>query len=323
MTHYTQVTVFGGTGFLGRYVIDRLADLGVTVRVATRSPANAYFLRTAGTVGQVVPVLCNIHEDNSVFNAIQGSDWVINLVGILAEKGKHNNFENLHHTFPARLSAMAARCNVKNLVHVSALGASGQSPSAYARSKAMGETAVLLNFPRASILRPSIMYGKEDRFFNFFARMASLSPFLPLIGGGVTKFQPVYVGDVADAILKCLTQENAVGRIYELTGTDIYSFRDLLEKMMRITGVQKPFLKIPFGLAKVQGAVFQRLPGALLTVDQVKQLQSDNVFSHDKPGLHQLGITPETLDAILPTYLKRFQPGGRFAGTRHIGQRAA
>jgi NADH dehydrogenase len=317
MAHYTTVTVFGGTGFIGRYLIDKLADLNVIVRVATRSPSRAYFLRTAGTVGQVVPILCNIHDDNSVQQAIQGSDWVINLVGELNEGRGKNSFEKIHHEFPARIAALAAKNKVQRLVHVSALGASLSSKSVYAQTKYAGEVNVSANFPEATILRPSVVYGPEDRFFNFFAKMASIAPFLPLIGGGKTQFQPVYVGDVVKAIIASLKQpeENVQGKIFELGGDEVLSFKSLMQKMAQFTGQKSKLLSIPFPIAKIQGAVFQMLPGSLLTIDQVKQLQSDNVVSGTKPGLHELGITPENLDAILPAYLTRFR-GGRFAYKR-------
>ena len=317
MAHYTQVTVFGGTGFIGRYLIDRLANLGLIVRVATRSPASTYFLRTAGTVGQVVPILCNIHNDDHVQQAIQGSDWVINLVGTLAEGGKSQSFEKLHHEFPARIAAIAEKSGVKRLVHVSALGATLESKSVYAQSKAKGENAVMTNFPQATILRPSVVYGPEDRFFNFFAKMATIAPFLPLIGGGKTRFQPVYVGDVVKAIIASLKQptEHVQGKIFELGGDQVYSFKSLLQKLAQFTGTKSRLLTIPFPIAKIQGAILQYLPGSLLTVDQVQQLKNDNVVTGTKPGLKDLGITPEDLDAILPSYLTRFR-GGRFAFKR-------
>ena len=317
MAHYTTVTVFGGTGFIGRYLIDKLADQGVTVRVATRSKASAYFLRTAGAVGQVVPVICNIHDDNSVQNVVAGSDWVINLIGSLTGKGKNGSFEKLHHEFPARLAAIAARNNVKRLVHVSSLGAAANAASNYAQTKAKGESALSNNFPEATILRPSIVYGAEDRFFNRFAQLATISPVLPLIGGGKTLFQPVFVGDVVKAIMVALKQpeEQVQGKIFELGGDDVLSFKQLMQKMAEFTGNESKLVSLPFALASLQGRILQHLPGALLTVDQVKQLKSDNVVSGEKPGLHDLGITPETLDAILPAYLHRFR-GGRFAFKR-------
>lgn len=317
MTHYTTVTVFGGTGFIGRYVIDRLADLGVQVRVATRSQASAYFLRTAGNVGQVVPVPCNIHDDNSVARLVNGSDWVINLIGALAEKGKKGSFEAIHHQFPARLGAIAARAGVKRLVHVSALGASLDSASVYASTKAKGEAALMNNFPAATILRPSVVYGPEDGFFNLFAKLAGIFPVLPLIGGGETLFQPVYVGDVASAVMAALKEptEDVAGKIFELGGDEVLSFRGLLERMEEYTGGHSAMVKIPFPVASMMGRVLQRLPGAMLTVDQVRQLKTDNVVSGTKPGLPDLGITPETMANILPSYLSHYA-GGRFAFKR-------
>lgn len=312
MTHYTQVTVFGGTGFIGRYVIDQLADLGVTVRVATRSVASGYFLRTAGSVGQVVPFVCDIHDDADVRHAVEGSDWVINLVGLLAEKGKKQTFEKVHHEFPERLAKACARAGVKRFVQLSALGASISGPSNYARTKALGEEAVFRNFPEATILRPSVVFGPEDRFFNMFAQMASILPAVMIVGGD-TQFQPVYVGDVAQAVVKSLTASDVQGKVFELAGDERYSFRGLMQKMFDYTGQQKAVVSLPFALAKIQGAVLQHLPGQLLTVDQVRQLRVDNVTTGANPGLSALGIVPETLDAILPQYLKRFYPGGRFA----------
>lgn len=318
MAHYTTVTVFGGTGFIGRYVIDKLADAGVIVRVATRSPASAYFLRTAGTTGQVVPFACNIHDDASVAKAVEGTDWVINLIGILAEGGKQQRFDTLHHLFPKRLAAAAANAGMKRLVHVSALGASLQAESVYASTKAKGEEAILQAFPDASILRPSIVFGPEDNFFNRFARMAAISPFLPLIGGGKTLFQPVYVDDVASAVIRCCTlpHSDVKNRIFELGGDEVHSFRHLLKMMLDIIGIDRKFATISFGIARIKGAVLQHLPGAILTVDQVAQLRTDNIVSGALPGLRDLGITPETLESILPTYLGQYRTGGNIAHRR-------
>lgn len=316
MAHYTKATIFGGTGFLGRYVVENIADNNVTIRVPTRSMAKGYFLRMAGGVGQVVAQGCNIHDDLSVQKAIEGSDWVINLVGALSEQGT-SSFEKLHHEFPERLARLCQQSGVKRLVHVSSLGADENAPSLYARTKALGEQAILREFPKATILRPSVMFGPEDRFFNFFAQMAVFSPVLPLIGGGKTQFQPVYVNDVARAIVESVRrpEQEVQGKIFELGGDERYSFKGLLEKLADFTGKKRHLLNIPFGLAKIQGAIFQHLPGTLLTVDQVRQLMTDNVVSGAKPGLKELGIVPETLDAILPQYLGRFS-GGRFAFKR-------
>lgn len=312
----TQVTIFGGTGFIGRYLVDSLADLGVTIKVATRHPQSVYFLRTAGSVGQVVPVLCDIHNDASVANAVAGSDWVINLVGVLTEKGK-NNFDAVHAEFPARLAKAARAANVSRFVQVSALGADKNAASHYARSKAQGETNVLAELPNASILRPSIIFGPEDGFFNRFARLASIAPFLPLIGGGKTLFQPVYVGDVVVAIVACLTSSKDVqGKIFELAGPEQLSFKDCLQRMMDVTQLQCRLVPVPFAVARIKGAVLQYLPGKVLTLDQVRSLQSDNILSNANPTLKDLGITPTPLDAILPSYLKRYRAGGKFAARR-------
>lgn len=312
MSTAKQITIFGGTGFVGRYLIDRLCDLGFTVRVATRRPSGVYFLRTAGFVGQVVPVPCDIFNDDHLRMAIGDSSHVVNLVGIIAEKRK-NNFTNVHTDFPARLARIAAEQGVERFVHISALGADENAISHYAQSKARGEQAVLSAFPQASILRPSIIFGPEDNFFNRFAQLASLSPALPLIGGGKTKFQPVYVGDVANAIIQCLTKTEGVqGQTFELAGDDVYSFRDLMDKILTETKHKRRLVPVPFALAKLKGAVLQYLPGQLLTVDQVRSLKVNNVAT-GKPGLNALGISPTPLDAVLPTYLNRFRPGGRFA----------
>jgi uncharacterized protein YbjT (DUF2867 family) len=315
MKNKKQITVFGGTGFIGRYVIDRLCDQGYTIRVATRSPSSAYFLRTSGAVGQVVPVACNIFNDASIAEAIAGSSHIINLVGILAEKGRQT-FESVHQYFPASLARLAARNHIERFVQVSSLGAGENASSQYAQSKAAGEKAVLAAFPQAAILRPSIVFGPEDGFFNRFARMAQIMPMLPLIGGGHTKFQPVYVGDVADAIVRSISAPDVVTGTFELGGDDIYSFKELMEKMFTYTAQPRTLVTVPFALAKAKGAVLQYLPGQLLTVDQVRSLSTDNVISGKYPGLRDFSINPTPLDAILPTYLTRYRPGGRFSKSR-------
>lgn len=308
-----QVTVFGGTGFIGRYVVDRLCDLGYTVKVATRRPSGAYFLRTAGVVGQVVPVACDIQNDDSVLYALQGSDIAINLVGILNEKGRKQRFNKIHYDFPVRFGNLAKTAHIKRLVHVSSLGADTHAASHYAQTKAFGEHALHDIFPSVTILRPSIVFGPEDRFFNLFAQMASVLPFLPLIGGGKTKFQPVYVDDVAKAIIAVLQRNDTIGKTYELGGDQIFSFKELMEKIFAVTGLKKPLIPVPFFFATIKGAVLQCLPGQLLTVDQVRSLKADNVLSGKNPGLKDLGIAATPLDAVLPSYLSRFRVGGRFA----------
>lgn len=299
------VTVFGGTGFVGRYVVAQLAQDGATIRVATRHPASAYFLRCLGRPGQIVPVNCDVFDDASVFNALDGATHAVNLIGILTQSGK-NNFENIHHLVARRIAENAAKARLQKLVHVSAIGADIKGGSAYARSKGFGEQAVHLAFPDATILRPSIIFGPEDNFFNRFARMARFTPFLPLIGGGKTRFQPVYVGDVASAVATALGRKDTNGKVYELGGPDILSFRALLEKMMRHTGQNRRLAWLPWPIALMKGAVLGRLPGRLLTADQVRSLKTDNVVGEKAMGFKALGIAPKSLDLILPTYLNRY-----------------
>lgn len=312
------ITIFGGTGFLGRHVVWALAKTGATIRIATRSPQHAYFLRPAGTVGQVVPVFCNIRDDASVAAVLKGATHAINLVGILNQSGR-NTFYRLHVEAAERI-AKACRVNdVQLLVHVSALGASLDAPSKYSQSKAQGENKVIHAFPRSVILRPSVIFGPEDNFFNMFASMARLSPCLPLIGGGHTKFQPVYVGDVAKAVRNILDDtaaEKYYGQIYELGGPRIYTFRKLMEILKECTYQEVFLAPVPVPLAKVMGAIAGLLPGQPLTVDNVRSLAKDNVIQPGTPGLKELGVEPTGLEGILPTYLSHYRPGGKFAQKR-------
>jgi len=310
-------TVFGGGGFIGRHFVRRLARTGAVIRVPTRHAARVKVLRTAGVVGQIVPEMIDVFDDAELGAAIQGADMVVNLIGILAET-RRDSFVKVHEELPGRIARIAAAVGVPRLVHVSALGAAGDSPSAYARTKAAGEAAVLAAFPKATILRPSIVFGPEDDFFNRFAAMSLLSPVLPLIGGGETRFQPVYVGDVADAIMAALDRADVQGRIYELGGPSVLTFRQLLEKMMAETGRHRLLAPIPWGLAKLMASFAEWIPGQPLTRDQVEQLKRDNVVSGSSPGLAELGIRATAAEVILPTYLDRFRPGGRFAKESRI-----
>jgi NADH dehydrogenase len=313
ITQGRRVTVFGGSGFIGRYVVRRLAAEGWVVRVACRDAIAAAFLKTAGAVGQVVPMHVDITAEDAVLDAaIAGSDAVINLVGILYERGKRS-FQAIHADAPARIARLAEKNGVSRFVQMSALGADAGSASAYARSKAAGETGVLAAFPQATIIRPSIVFGPEDGFFNRFACMARYSPGLPLIGGGHTRFQPVYVCDVADAIIRTLHEDAARGQIYELGGPRIYTFRALMELMLHELRRHRGLIPLPFWIADIQASILQLLPIPLLTRDQVRQLQRDNVLTGTKPGLAQLGIQPTALELILPTYLDIYRKGGRFA----------
>jgi NADH dehydrogenase len=304
-------TVFGGSGFIGHHLVRRLGKTGAVVRVPSRHVTRVKALRTAGVVGQIVPEMIDVFDDAELGAAIQGADQVINLIGILAESSG-DGFVKVHEELPGRIARIAAAAGVSRLVHVSALGAAADSGSAYARSKAAGETAVRAAFPNAAILRPSIVFGPEDDFFNRFATMSLMSPALPLIGGGHTRFQPVYVGDVADAIMAALDRPDAVGRTYELGGPGVYSFRELMEKMMAETGRERLLVPLPWGVAKLMAGLVEWIPGAPLTRDQVELLKQDNVLSGTAPGLADLGLRPTSLEIILPTYLDRFRKGGRF-----------
>lgn len=312
------ITIFGGTGFLGRHVVWALAKTGATIRIATRSPQHAYFLRPAGTVGQVVPVFCNIRDDASVADVLKGATHAINLVGILNQSGR-NTFYRLHVEAAERIAKACRANDVQLLVHVSALGASLDAPSKYSQSKAQGEHKVIHAFPRSVILRPSVIFGPEDNFFNMFASMARLSPCLPLIGGGHTKFQPVYVGDVAKAVRNILDDaaaEKYYGQIYELGGPRIYTFRKLMESLKECTYQDVFLAPVPVPLAKVMGALAGLLPGQPLTVDNVRSLAKDSVIQPGTPGLKELGVEPTGLEGILPTYLSHYRPGGKFAQKR-------
>ena len=306
------VTVFGGAGFIGRHVVRRLAKRGWRVVIATRRPANAMFLKPLGVVGQIVPMAVDIHSDSSVAAAVRTSDHVINLVGILYDS-RRESFERVHGEAAGRIARLAKAAGAQRFVQVSAIGADKAAAAAYARSKAMGEEAALTAFPEATILRPSIVFGPEDNFFNLFAGMALMSPFLPLIGGGRTRFQPVYVGDVADAVMVAIDRLDVAGRIYELGGPQVYSFRALLEMMLTEIHRKRRLIPVPWGLAMLQGTVLGSLPKPLLTRDQVTMLKRDNVVGETAATLADLDIAPTAVESILPSYMVRFRPGGRFS----------
>lgn len=305
------VTIFGGSGFMGRHIVRALANEGWRVRVAVRRPNTAHFLRPMGRVGQVQLLKTNVLDEAAVDMAVRGADAVINLVGILSQTGSQR-FEALHTQAAERIAKAAAAHGAAHVLHVSALGASADSPSAYARSKAQGEARVREAFPAATIFRPSILFGPEDDFFNRFAWLARLSPALPLIGGGHTRFQPVYVGDVARAALNALSDPSTAGKTYELGGPEIITMKQVMQLVLKETHRRRLLLPVPFGLARIQGAVLGLLPKPLLTLDQVRLLQSDNVVSEGALTLRDLGIVPEAVEAILPSYLWRFRKTGEF-----------
>ncbi|MBN66506.1 MAG: complex I NDUFA9 subunit family protein [Rickettsiales bacterium] len=299
------VSVVGGSGFLGRYVVHALADAGYTVRVLTRHPSQAEFLRPAGDVGQIVPDYADITKPDTLRKKLKGSYAVVNLVGVLAESGRQT-FQNVQAEGAKQLAESAKEAGVKRFVQVSALGIDHALPSRYARSKRLGEDAVLSMYPDAIIMRPSIIFGAEDEFFNKFARMAILSPALPLIGDGKTKFQPVYVDDVAHAITATL-QDPAAKGIYELGGPDVYRFEELMEYILRVTKRNRLLVHIPFPAASLIGRFTSLLPNPPLTADQVRLLKYDNVVSGEYPGLDALGIVPQTVDMIVPQYLAHWR----------------
>lgn len=302
--------VFGGTGFIGRQVVRVLTKAGYRVKIVTRVPESVVAEKVSGTVGQVVAFPCN-YTAASIADAVKGSDVVINLVGILFEK-KRARFESIHVELPQMIAQACAQHQVPRFVHLSAIGID-RSKSHYAVSKKHGEEAVLRFFPDATILRPSVVFGTADRFFNRFAKMAKLTPFLPLIGGGHTKFQPVFVGDIADAVMAVLKNEATRGKIYELGGPQTLSFKELYRHMFAVTHQPRLLLPVPFCVAKMQGAVLSLLPSPPLTADQVESLKSDNVVQAGALTFKDLGIVPTALDVILPTYLQQYRPGGRFA----------
>jgi uncharacterized protein YbjT (DUF2867 family) len=301
-------TVFGGAGFIGRHVVQRLARQGFIVRVAGRDTEKAGRLRTLGAVGQVVPVAASVTEEGSVARAVAGAEAVVNLVGILFER-KPGDFQRIQAEGAGRVARLAAAAGARRLVHLSAIGADAGSASLYARTKAEGEAAVRAAFPAATILRPSVVFGPEDQFFNRFAALAALLPVMPVVCGG-TRFQPVYVGDVADAVMAAIAREDAQGRTYELGGPRVMTMREVLEFVLEQTHRRRPLLPMPEGLLRLQARLGELLPTPPLTRDQLILLGRDNVVAEGAPGLADLGISPKAVEAIVPAYLARFRPGG-------------
>ncbi len=304
-------TVFGGTGFIGRYIVARLAKAGAVVRVVTRHKQSAYFLRTNGVVGQVVPVSSTYQSAAEIERDVAGSDIVINCLGILHES-KHSTFDHVHTEVPKWIAEACARHQVARFIHLSALGVD-QAHSYYAKSKIAGEREVLSVYPTATILRPSVVFGAEDKFFNMFATMAKYAPVLPLIGGGKTRFQPVFVGDVADAVQAALAQPASQGRVYELGGPEVLSFKELMERMFKETKRPRPLMSVSWGLARIKASFLNILPNPPITNDQITSLQTDSVVGGGAATLQDLGIEATGLDSILPEYLNQYRPGGRFA----------
>ncbi len=314
------VTVFGGTGFVGRQVVRSLARQGWRVRVAARNVGRGYRLRMLGDVGQIEVVQANVRNAASVARALDGAEACVNLVGILYETGRQR-FQSIHAMGAKLVAETAARQGITNFVQMSALGADADSPSKYARTKAMGEAAVRESLPSAIVIRPSVVFGQEDGLYNKFASLSTFSPALPLVGGGETRFQPVYVGDVAAAVAKALSLPEAAGRTYELGGPATYSFREMMEFVLRETGRNRVLLPLPWFAAKLVGQIGDLQAAVLgviapvLTSDQVELLRADNVVSGDAPGLAELGVEAKTVEAIAPAYLYRYRKGGQYAAT--------
>jgi NADH dehydrogenase len=312
----TLVTVFGGSGFLGRHVVRALAQIGYRVRVAVRRPELAGFLQPLGWVGQIHAVQANVRNSSSVEAAARDADVVINLVGILFERGRQK-FDTVQSSGAETVARAAAAVGAR-MIHVSAIGADERAASQYARSKADGEKRVLSAAPSAVILRPSVLFGPEDDFFNKFAAIARFSPFLPLVGGGHTRFQPVFAGDVASAIVAAIEDRAREGQVYELGGPEVRSFKELMQFMLTTIGRQRLLIPIPFAVAKFQAGLLQLLPKPLLTPDQVELLRGDVIVSEEakREGrtLEALGIEPLAMAAIVPSYLWRFRKAGQFTG---------
>lgn len=308
MATRSVATVFGGSGFIGRYIVKRLAKKGFVVRVGVRDPERALFLKPMGAVGQVVPLHASLAVEATMRRAVEGADLVVNAVGLLSER-RPGDFQRIHADAVGALGRLASEAGVARLAHISAIGADPQAASRYAATKGIGEGLLRAAYPGATILRPSLVFGPEDALFNRFGAMARISPLMPVICGD-TRFQPVYVGDVADAVMAALARPDAAGATYELGGPQIWRFRELLSYILKETGRHRRMIDVPIGMARLQARVMEMLPGKPLTRDQLLMLQQDNVANPEMQGLKELGIVPTPVELVVPAYLRRFQPGG-------------
>ena len=305
------IAIFGAGGFLGKHLMRQLTKLGYRVKVATRNPYLKGYLKPLGNPGQIELFKTNIFNLEDVRQILKDCDFAINLVGILYETRKQK-FNQIHSQFPHLLSNLCSEIGIKNLVHISALGVAERHNSLYMQSKLQGEKNIQNNFKPSVILRPSIVFGPEDKFFNTFASIAQFSPGLPLVGGGKTKFAPIYVGDVAKAIVKAIDLNNSEPQIYELGGPENYSFKELMKILLTEIKKKRFLIPIPFGIAKFQSYFLQMMPNPLLTPDQVELLKYNNIVSGEHLTLKDLGITGTPIQSILPKYIYRFRPGGQF-----------
>ena len=305
------IAIFGGTGFLCKHLVRQLTRLDYRLKVTTRNPYLKGYLKPLGSPGQIELFKTNIFNIEDVKQVLKNCDYAINLVGILYETQKQK-FTQIHSHFPHLLSNLCSEVGIKNLVHISALGVKERHTSLYMQSKLQGEKNIQNNFKPSVILRPSVVFGPEDTFFNTFASIAQFSPFLPLIGGGKTKFAPIYVGDVAKAIVKSLELNNSEPKIYELGGPENYSFKELMEILLAEIKKRRFLISIPFSAAKFQSYFLQMMPNPLLTPDQVEMLKYNNIISGEYPTLKDLGIAGTPIQSILPKYIYRFRTGGQF-----------
>lgn len=299
------ITIFGGSGFLGRYIVKELAQLGYNINIISRTPSQNLYLKTAGNIGQINVSYCNIHDEESVEKIVKGSYAIINAIGILHQK-KKNSFEEVHVNFSKRLANIAKKHSVKMFIHISAMGLEGNH-SKYAKTKLNAEQIVINTIPNAYIIRPNVMFGTEDNFFNLFAKLTMISPVLPAIGGGKTKFQPVYVIDVAKAITKLIDKETYQPGIYELAGKNIISLKEILNFILRSIGKCRVIVPIPFILSSMIGKLMSLLPTPLFTDDQVESLKTDCIISNRQKTFKDIDITPSQFDHVVPKYLTRFK----------------
>jgi len=305
------IAIFGAGGFLGKHLIRELTKLDYRIKIASRNPYLKGYLKPLGNPGQIELFKTNIFDSEDVKQVLKNCDYVINLVGILHET-KKQKFKKIHSNFPYLLSSLCNEFKIKNFIHISALGVKEKHVSKYMQSKLEGEKKIKENFKSSVILRPSVVFGPEDKFFNTFASIAQISPILPLVGGGKTKFSPIYVGDVAKAIVKTLTINNQKTKIYELGGPENFSFKELMQILLKEIKKDRFLISIPFSLAKFQSYFLQMLPNPILTPDQVEMLKFNNVLTGEHPALKDLGISGKTIESVLPKYIYRFRAGGQF-----------
>ncbi|WP_053332756.1 complex I NDUFA9 subunit family protein [Candidatus Jidaibacter acanthamoebae] len=297
------ITIFGGSGFIGSYIVKELAKTGAKIKIVSRNPEENNQLKVCGSVGQIAFVKGDIKSFKDIEKNVEGSTFVVNLVGILFESSKQK-FNKLHVEAAKNIALSCSNNGIRRLIHFSALGVNRNHTSKYASTKLEGEKAVLQTFPNSVIIRPSVVFGREDNFINMFAKLVAVFPVIPLIGGGRTRLQPVYVVDVAEAVGRCLVKDNICGKVFELGGSKVYTLREIYELVFKLIGKKKPLVSIPFIFAKVMAAILSLLPRPLLTCDQVELLKTDNVIVKTKNSFEELGLTPTSMEAVLSEYIR-------------------